>query len=269
MKLSQLDFSRFLLVWIGLVATFAVAGCSPSEDDASASAPITVSAAASLQDAMQAVQRLYQEREQTVSVVYNFGSSGSLQQQIEQGAPVDVFLSAAPQQMDALAEKGLLLEGSRRDLLQNTLVLIMNSRITKVSDFSDLQNGAIKRIALGDPESVPAGQYGKAVLTTLGLYDALVAKFVFAKDVRQVLSYVETGNAEAGLVYATDAKGSDQVTVVEKAPANAQPPIVYPVAVIGNSPNPAAAIAFIDFLYSDEVQAVFADYGFTPVDASD
>ncbi len=234
---------------------------SPQADKAD----LTVSAAISLKDALDDVRTLYISENPRVSLAMNYGASGTLQLQIEQGAPVDVFLSAAPKQMDALAAKGLLLDGTRKDLLRNEVVLIVPKNSTsKISSFQDLARGDVKQIALGESVTVPAGQYAKQVLTNMGIYDAVNAKAVLAKDVRQVLTYVETGNVDAGIVYSTDALSSSKVKVVATAPATSHDPVIYPAAVIKDSKNAAAARAFLDFLSDAQAAAIFKEYGFTP-----
>ncbi|NEQ11395.1 MAG: molybdate ABC transporter substrate-binding protein [Moorea sp. SIO4E2] len=244
---------------------------------------LTVSVAASLQDAMKAIKVLYTKETPDVTIIYNFASSGSLQQQIEQGAPVDIFISAAPKQMNALESKGLLLErcsavlgetpmsdcikkGTRQSLITNQVVLVTPKDENGISNFKDLRSDNISKIAMGDPESVPAGQYAKEVLNTLNLFDKLKPKLVFGKDVRQVLSYVETGNVDAGLVYATDAKLSNQVKIVATAPPESYSRIIYPVAVLKESKNPDHANQFVQFIMSDSAKTVFLMYGFTMVD---
>lgn len=227
---------------------------------------LTVSVAASVQDAMQEVQVAYQAEAPNVTVIYNFGSSGSLAQQVAQGAPVDVFLSASEQWMDELESTGQLAEGSRSNLLQNTMVLIAPKDNAHIRDFADLEADAIGKVAIGEPESVPAGSYAKEVLTTFNLFGLLQSKLVFGKDVRQVLSYVETGNVDAGLVYATDALVSDRVQVVAPAPADSHGAIVYPVAVVRESPNAEAAQAFVDFLASEAAAEIFEKSGFNMVE---
>jgi len=259
--------SVFSMAW--MVATFLiVVGCSQgTPPNPSATSPesveITVSASASLQDAMKAIAPLYTQEQANVIITYNFGSSGSLQQQIEQGAPVDVFLSAAPKQMNALQEKDLLLTDTRKDLLKNSIVLVTPKDKTDISNFKGLTTDKVSKVAIGDPESVPAGQYGKEVLTSLNLYKPIQDKLVFAKDVRQVLSYVETGNVEAGLVYATDANVSDNVKVVATASETSHAPIIYPVAVLKESKYPDSAKAFVQFLSTEPAKAVFEEYGFS------
>ncbi|RZM79877.1 molybdate ABC transporter substrate-binding protein [Leptolyngbya iicbica LK] len=264
---------RHLLTLLALGAGLGAIACgtppTPSATNAASktsatSAPIelTISVAASVQDAMKDVQTAYQQTAPNVTITYNFGSSGSLAQQIAQGAPVDIFLSASQKWMDDLEAKGEMASGSRQDLLQNAMVLIVPLDKTDITDFKDFETDAVSKIAIGEPESVPAGGYAKEVLTALNLFDTIQPKLVFGKDVRQVLAYVETGNVDAGLVYATDAQVSDQVQTVAIAPAETHTPIVYPVAVVEDSDQQAAAQAFVDFLSSETAVAIFQGYGF-------
>lgn len=223
---------------------------------------LTISAAASLKDAIAETEAAYQQNRAKIAFANNFASSGTLAAQIEQGAPVDVFISAAPEQMDSLVVKGLIVASTRRNLLRNSLVLIAPLD-SKLQDFQALTAPSIRVIAMGDPTSVPAGQYGKQTLQSLHLWDQLSTKLVFGRDVRQVLTYVETGNAEAGLVYATDARTSSKVRVIATAPESAHEPIVYPVAVVKGSRSEEAARQFVDYLASPAAQAIFLKYGFT------
>ena len=226
---------------------------------------LTVSVAASLQNAMNELAPLYERSQPGVKLIFNFGGSGALAQQIESGAPADVFLSAAPKPMDVLASKGLILPDTRRDLLHNQLVLIVSRDSPGPDSFQALAGDKVKLIALGDPSSVPAGDYGRQVLETLGIWASVQPKLVLAKDVRQVLSYVETGNVEAGIVYATDARESEKVLVAATAPAGSHAPIVYPVAVTRDSHDAAAARAFVAYLAGRDAGAVFTRHGFTTV----
>jgi molybdate transport system substrate-binding protein len=209
---------------------------------------------------MTEIEAAYQ-REHRVEFRNNFGASGTLAREIEQGAPVDALISAGTRPMEQLAREGLLLEGSRADLLRNTLVLIA-PRGSELRGFEDLSGKQVRTIALGEPASAPAGLYGKQSLEALHLYDALKAKIVLGKDVRQVLTYVETGDADAGLVYATDAQVSNDVHVVAEAPENSHDPIVYPVAQIKGSRNRSAARGFMAFLRSATARAIFERHGF-------
>lgn len=223
---------------------------------------LTVSAAASLTDAMKEIQTVYAQEKPNVTITYNFASSGSLQQQIEQGAEVDVFLSAATKQMDAIQEKGLILDDTRKNFLENGIVLVVPIDSTLVADFNDLTKADVEQIAMGEPKSVPAGKYAEEALTNMKLMDAIKSKVVYGKDVREVLTWVETGNADAGMVYSTDAKISDKVKVVATAPEDSHAPVLYPAAVIKASKNVEAATDFVNFLYSDKAQPVFEKYGF-------
>lgn len=225
---------------------------------------LIVSAAISVKDALDEISHLYMAANPNVSVKTTYGGSGTLQMQIEQGAPVDVFLSAAPQQMDALAAKGLLLDGTRKDLLHNEIVLIVPADSSlKLASFQDLTRAKVTHVALGEPKTVPAGQYAKEVLTNIGIYDQVNSKAVLAKDVRQVLTYVETGNVDAGIVYKTDALTSAKVKIVATASEKSHAPVTYPVAAIKNSKNPEAARQFANFLSGPQAKAVFEKYGFT------
>jgi molybdate transport system substrate-binding protein len=224
---------------------------------------LTVSAAISLKDALDAITPLYAKDQPAITLHFNLGASGTLQLQIEQGAPVDVYISASPDQMDALAKQDLLLPGTRQDLLRNTIVLIEPAGASQIAGFKDLLDPGVKFVAIGEPQTVPAGKYAQEVLTHLGLYDSLKPKFVLAKDVRQVLTYVASGNADAGIVYATDAKTTAEVKVVAIASEDSHSPVVYPVAVLKDSKNAAAAKAFVAFLLSRQAQAVFQKYGFS------
>lgn len=225
---------------------------------------ITVSVAASLRNAVEEIQQLYRNQTPDVSLVFNFGASGALQQQIEQGAPVDVFLPASPKQMDALQKSGLLLDATRKDLLVNQVVLIAPPGSQSPKGFTGLAGPDIKLIAIGDPASVPAGDYGRQALESLRLWPAVEPKLILSKDVRQVLTYIESGNADAGIVYASDAQTSGKVRVVEIAPAGSHKAVVYPVAVTRGARNIEQAKKFVDFLSGERAQDIFGKYGFVP-----
>ena len=223
---------------------------------------LTISAAASLKGAMEEVKAAYAEEKPNVILTCNFGSSGSLQQQIEQGAEVDVFFSAAAKQMDALQEKGLIVEDTRKNILENKIVLIVPKDVTSVTDFNDLTSDNVKKIALGETKSVPVGQYSEEVLKKLNLMDTIESKVVFGKDVKEVLTWVETGNADAGMVYETDSITSEKVRVVAYAPEGSHKPVVYPAAVIKDSKNIDASKDFMSFLCSEKSKLIFEKYGF-------
>lgn len=205
----------------------------------------------------------YTERNPTIIIDCNYGSSGSLQQQIEQGAPADIFFSAGSKQMAALCEKGLMDDSTVKNVLNNTVVLIVPKDGEVLDSFESLLDDSVKRIGVGEPKSVPAGQYAEQVLQNLGLAEKLAGKLVLAKDVREVLSWVETGNVQAGVVYGTDAKISGKVTVCCSAPEGSHKPIIYPVGVVKSSKHPEEAGTFEEFLFSAHAKEVFSRYGFT------
>lgn len=223
---------------------------------------IMISAAASLQNALTELQKDYTQKTPGIKLTYVFGASGTLQQQIEQGAPVDLFISAGKAQMDALEQKNLIIKESKVNLLGNDLVLVTGKDTSKVTSLEDLSKSSVGKISIGTPESVPAGKYAQESLTNLKLWDLLQPKFVLAKDVTQVLNYVETGNVDAGIVYQSDAQGSSKVKVVTVMPANSYKPVAYPAAVIAATKNKQAAEDFLKYLQSSDAQQVFVKYGF-------
>lgn len=227
---------------------------------------LTVSAAASLKDVMEEIKAAYEKENSSITITFNFGSSGSLQKQIEQGAAVDVFVSAATKNMDLLAEKSLIVKETRKDFLENKIVLVVPSGTSEISDFKDLLNDNVEKIGIGEPKSVPAGQYSEELLRNLDIIDSLKSKFVYAKDVREVLLWVETDNADAGFVYETDAKTSDKVRIVAKAPEGMYTPILYPAAVIKESKNIKEAEEFVKYLYSEKAKPIFEKCGFLFID---
>ena len=222
-----------------------------------------VAAAASLTDVMQEIAAAYEKAHPEVKVVFNFGSSGALQQAIENGGQTDLFFSAAQKQMNALEKDGLLAENTRKDLLVNELVLIVPADGGKpLQDFQQLAEADVQHIALGEPKGVPVGQYAEEVFTHMGILEAVKAKAVYGSDVRQVLSWVESGDADCGVVYATDAAVSKKVKVAAKAPAGSHKPIVYPAAVLKESKHMDNAKDFLSFVSNEDNKKIFAKYGF-------
>ena len=255
---------RILLVTILAAATAAALVVTASGAYAQGKGEIIVSAAASLRNAFQEIGVIY-EKQTGVRPNFNFAASGVLQQQIETGAPADVFASAAQQQMDNLEKKGLLLDGTRQNFTGNSLVLIMPaSSSLRLKSFEDLTDAKVGRIAIGNPKTVPAGQYAQDSLTAMGLWDKLQSRFIPGENVRQVLDYVSRDEVEAGLVYATDAAvGEDKIRVVATAPKGTHEEIIYPIAVIKDSKNSDAAKKFIELTLSKTGKDILAKYGFT------
>lgn len=255
-----LSFLGGLLAALMLAIGLKVATPAPARAQ---SATLLIAAAASLQNALEEINPLFQSAHQGITVNYNFAASGPLQQQIEQGAPVDLFISAATRQMDALQQQNLIVTDTRRNLLTNSLVLVVPSHSTLgLTSFRQLTNSSVKKISVGEPRSVPAGQYAEEVFKNLGILEQLQPKFVYGNSVRSVLGTIESGNADAGVVYATDAKISDQVKQVATAPNNLHSPIVYPMAVIAASRHQQAARTYAQFLTRSPAKDVFKKYGF-------
>jgi molybdate transport system substrate-binding protein len=255
-------FKKCYFVIIGLLLVILVApGCSKP-----AMIELNVSAALSLVDVLQEINDLYTQENPDVIISPNFASSGTLQKQIEQGAPADVFFSAGAKQMDDLQDGGLIINDTRRNLLSNKVVLIVPSNSNLgICSFMDLLNENVEKIAFGDPEFVPIGTYGTQTLEMFGIYEQVQQKLVLCSDVRQVLAYVEGGNVDAGVVFSTDAATSNCVTVVAESSAEINSNVVYPIAVIKTSTNVQAAKDYIAFLLSDEAKAIFEQYGFVVV----
>lgn len=229
---------------------------------AAQAAQLTVSAAASLTNAFNEIGPLFEKATPDTTVQFNFAASGTLLQQITQGAPVDVFASADQATMDRAEAAKLIVDASRSNFVSNSLVLIepIDSKI-KLDSLDDLKEAAVKRLAIGKVETVPVGRYTQQVLQGAGLWDALASKMIPADSVRQVLDYVGRGEVDAGFVYATDAAVmADKVKVVLTPQGHA--PVLYPIAVIEASSNKGGAQAFIDFLATEPAQAVLARYGF-------
>ncbi len=224
---------------------------------------LRVSAASSLMEAMEAVQRTYTEEHPGTELVFSYGSSSKLRSQIEQGAPADLFLSASAADMELLAEAGLADEATIVPFASNRLVLAAGSEVSASGAAEDILAAADGTIAVGEPGSVPLGKYTKEALSELGIWDGLEDRFVYAKDARQVLTYTESGNADLGIVYSSDAFASDQAAVLAELPEGPEP-IRYPGAVIGGTDQAEAAQDFLSFLTGEEGQRILEEHGFLP-----
>jgi molybdate transport system substrate-binding protein len=227
---------------------------------------ITVFAAASLTDSLKQIAADF-EKSSGDKIVFNFGASGTLARQIEAGAPADIFISADEGRTDALAAKGLLVSGSRKNLLGNSLVIVTAPGSPLVSAPADLTNAAVKRIALGDAKIVPAGTYAKIYLEKLCLWPAVEPKVVPCENVRAVLAAVESGNVDAGIVYKTDADISKNMRVAFAVPMADGPKIVYPLALVKAAPQPEAAKKFMAYLNSEAAMKIFRGLEFLMPDA--
>lgn len=235
------------------------ASCSNHRND------LTVFAAASLADVLQPVGKRF-ESEKGISVNYSFGGSWTLAQQVSLGAPADVFLSGGPGPMDLLAQKNLLAPESRSDLLGNTLVIVgQEQHNTDMFSPTNLLQGEVRRIAMGDPSLAPAGTYAREGLQSIGLWPDLRDKLVYGLNVRTALEYARSGNADVAIVYTTDVASDEQLRLLWTFPPKTHSPIRYPIAVIGRSDKPKKAAEFLEFLRSEVASGIFSDHGFDPL----
>ncbi len=226
---------------------------------------ILVSTAISLKDAFKEISSLYEQRT-GVRARLNLSSSGLLQKQIEAGAPADVYASAGMKQMDALETGGFVVPGTRAVFARNRLVLIVPAgSVLVLKSFAGLAGSGISRLAIGNPKTVPAGQYAEQALKSMALWDLLRSRLIPAENVRQVLDYVARDEVDAGFVYASDVPASRGKTVIAaQAPEDSHDPILYPIAVVKGTESPEEAEDFIDLVLSDSGQAILKKHGFLP-----
>ncbi len=253
---------------LAFAAALAVS-CAPlASATSAAAADLTVFAAASLKNALDDIVAKWQ-RDTGKTAAVSYAGSSKLARQIQQGAPADVYISANVKWMDTIAADGLIKADTRRDLLKNKIVLIAHGKdarpvtIEKGFDLAGLLGD--EKLAMALVDSVPAGMYGKASLTSLGIWDAVSPKVAQADNVRAALALVARGEAPYGIVYATDAAADDNVAVVGTFPADSHPAIIYPAAVIADSDNPNAA-AFLDYISSSAARPLFEKQGFTVIE---
>lgn len=253
-----------LVVIIAVVAVAYINGSLNTSDNSLEGQEVNLAAAASLKNVYEEkLIPMFKEKYPGVKVTPTYASSGNLVEQIENGLDADVFMSAGSKQMNTLINDSYVENGSNLKFLENKLVLIVpansNSNISSFKELKDV-NGTI---AIGDPKSVPAGQYANESLHNLNIWDDVEPKLSLATDVTSVLNQVAQGSADYGLVYATDAKSNNNVKVVCEAPKDSLKTIVYPVAPLKNSQNDNATNKFMEFLQSQEAKDAFVEYGFT------
>ena len=251
-----------------MISLLALTGCNSQSGDelfrpSTEESELFISAATSLSDVLQDVVNAFEEAHPYIDITVNYGGSGTLSQQIQQGAPVDVFLSADQKRMDLLEDQGLILSETRTDFTKNRMVLIGEKDSTlEVNSLETLSFLELNNIAIGNPDSVPAGIYAKEALMASNVWEDISEQFIFAKDVRQALAYVESGNADIGFVYYTDAMKSEETEILLEIDASLHEPISYPAAVMTNSTSSREAEDFIDFLTSDTAEEIFDTHGF-------
>src|SRR5690606_2088159 len=240
--------------------------CSSKSDSGTSeagSATLLLSAAASLSEVMDQVIASFHKEHSNIKIEVNYASSGTLQRQIEQGAPADLFISAGEKQMTSLVDQGLVTQVV--PLLSNELVVVGGSTPQLTTDTLEqlLQETNPSFIAIGEPDTVPAGQYARQALDSQQLWSVWKEYVVFGKDVRQVLAYVEQGNADLGFVYKTDAMSSNQVNIIHTVDEALYDPIIYPLAVVSTTKAPEAAQLFYDYLQQEQSIAIYKQYVFT------
>jgi molybdate transport system substrate-binding protein len=245
-----------------MLLTLILASCTNSDD--STQTEILVAAASSMTPALTEIAAEFEKANKDIQITLTFGSSGKLAQQIKGGAPIDVFISASSIDMDRLEKEDKIESDTRADITRNSLVVIRkkygdNSLLNEKKMFST----KIDHFAIGNPDTVPAGIYAKEALTKLGEWETLEPILVYGKDVRQVLTFVETGNAEIGIVFTSDAQSSDKVEVISKIDSALHSPAVYPGAIVITSEHREEARAFLDYMKTPAVQKVLLIHGFT------
>lgn len=257
-------FSKAIsLVGIAVLATGLATGCDGNRTNGEGDVTLTISAATSLTDALTEIQEQYESSHDSIKLRFNFAASGTLQQQIEQGAPIDIFLSASEINMDKLVDKQLIATDKHANLLSNALVVVVpKGSEGTITRLEDLASPEVVKLAIGIPGSVPAGSYAVEAMTDAGLWESLRTKTVQAKDVRQVLHYVETGNVEAGFVYKTDALASSKADIAFSVDPAAYKPIVYPIGVVKATKHRKEADEVFDYFRSEEALDIFRKYGF-------
>lgn len=253
--MKRMLFSIMLMLSLTALPCFSP-GAALAEEE------LIISAAASLTNAFGEIGKKFESANPGVKVVFNFAASGPLLQQIDKGAPVDVLASADQKTMNQAAEKNLLVPETRKNFVSNGLALIIpKDAKAPLKSLQDLTSKDVAKVALGNPETVPAGRYAKEALTNEGLWDALFPKFIFGDNVRQVLDYVSRGEVDAGFVFSSDTVvAKDKVQIVAKAEKHQ--PILYPIAVVAAAQKKDLAGRFIAFVLEDEGQKVLAEFGF-------
>lgn len=254
---------NFKIMAISIAMVIFCTGCAGSTSG-NKNVELTVLAAASLTDVCGEIEIMYEAANPGVNLTFSYGGSGALQTQIEEGAPCDVFISASSKQMISLDENGLMNSDSIVNLLENRVVLIVPAdRSAGIESFDDVMTEKVTMIGLGEPGSVPVGQYSEEVFTTLGTLEQVKAKANYGSDVRTVLSWVETSAVDCGVVYATDAYTTDKVKIVCEAPTGSHKAVIYPAGVVKASGNKDVATDFVAYLQTEEVMALFESYGFS------
>ena len=251
--MKYIKFTCLLLILI-------IAGCGQATDNNDAKTEINVSAAVSMSEGLADLKEAFEAEHSTIEVTFNFGGSGTLRKQIEQGAPVDLFFSASKDDYDALERDGMVEQGEA--ILENELVVISSDQVT-FDSFDDFYQSD-QEMAIGTPVAVPAGTYAKQALQKMDVWDKLQDRLILTKDVQQVLTYVDDGSVDVGMVYASDLNKADNVQVLETIDSDYHEPIEYFAALIqsDNDEKMEAAEMFYDYVQTESSMEVFEHYGF-------
>lgn len=254
---------KIISIILILCLVLSLSACTKDKDNNEENSKILVAAASSLKNCLDnEIMPLFEEKHPNIILEVTYDSSGKLQAQIEQGAEVDVFISAAEKQMNALNDKNLVLKDSVIKLLENKIVLIVPKDNNKrINTFEDVLKA--ETIAIGDPESVPVGQYTKEIFEKIKIWDEVLKKASLGTNVTEVLNWVGEGSADVGIVYSTDASSNSKVKVVSEAPKGSVSKVIYPVGIIKTTKNQEASKIFTEFLKSREAIEIFKTYGFT------
>ena len=253
--------ARVILPFAVLPLVLLLASCAGRD---SADDEMLIFAATSLTDAMTEAAAEF-EASSSTRVEVSFGPSRALAQQIARGANPDLYIAAGQPPMDFLQEEGHVPADGVVRLLSNKIVLIVGQDVPDIGDINALADAGLKRIVMPDPEIAPAGNYTKTALENLGLWDSLLPQIIFANDVRATLSYVQTGNADAGFLYQTDAATADDIAALDIVPVDSYPDVVYPAAVVQGGKNNEGAREMLEFLKSEAGKEIFRRHGFTPL----
>ncbi|MDG6244219.1 MAG: molybdate ABC transporter substrate-binding protein [Methanolobus sp.] len=259
----ELNKKPTLAITVILTIVLFVSGCTDMGKDQAQKTSITVSAAGSLTEAFTEMEKGFETENPDIDLVFNFAASGALRTQIEGGAPVDVFASAAQDQMDILASKGLIYNDTREDFVENSVVLIVpKGNEFGIEGMEDLTQHEVKTIAMGNPETVPAGKYAKESMLSAEIWDSVSGKMLMGENVKQVLVYVERGETDAGFVFGTDASSArpGSIEVITSVPVST--PVTYPIAIVSSTRYTEESRLFIDFVTGEKGRSIMEQYGF-------
>ena len=263
------NFLYFGLMTITIVIAIAfsqITNLSPVTAQQPEKVNLIVSASAGLKPVLEKVKQAYNQRQSKLNITYNYASSGALARQIEQGAKIDVFISASAEHLTTLQNKGFILEKSRRNLLKNSIALIVPKDSTAIKSFQDLTKPTVKKIAVGEPRSVPVGKSAQELFNYFRISEQVKPKLLYTRDGPQVLFYVENGTVDAGITHDSNAKQSNKVKIAVIPPENTYTPLIYPVAILKDSKNIAAANEFVNFLFSQPARKLFEQFGYKMAD---